>query len=171
MDKQAILNGATFTLDTESGDKFHLTFTRSWNNYGFYTIYDIWIKPKGSGLTYRLGWLHIMNLGQKTGETPVWIPTPPMTFISSVEVAENIFMMLSPNQRRQFESLFNVRYDCEIVKDELVFQKSVNRDKTLDDFKNRQTRIKEFVKSSINMRDIVERHKEQWGNFISDLPI
>jgi len=167
MDKQAILNGAYFHLGSNNEDRFRLTF-RNWNDYGFYTLYEMWITPKGIDHAYKIADLRIMNIGQKFGEKPGWIPCIPWVFISSTDSAENLFMMLTPEQRKDLEKTLVIRYDCEIVKNETVFNKSVNRDSTIDEFVTKQSRIKALIQSPINMRDMAEHHCEQWSKFIGE---
>lgn len=167
MDKQAILNGSCFSLDEKSGMKFRLVY-RNWNDYGFYTLYalELWIPDRD--IPYRIADIRVMNIGQKKGDKPSWIPTTPIVFISNIESAETLLLFLTPEQRSNLEKILLLRYDtCHIEQDE-VFQVSVLRDKNLIDFKNTQIRIKELVQSSLDVSSMIDNHKTQLLPFLED---
>ena len=83
MDKQAILNGSYFSLDEKSGMKFRLV-DRNWNDYGYYTLYALELRIPDVDIAYRIADIRVMNINQKKGDKPSWMPTTPVIFISNV---------------------------------------------------------------------------------------
>lgn len=168
MDKQAILNGSEFVLDEKGCERFRLKYL-NWNDNGYYTLYSLEMRLPESLLSYRVADIRVMNINQKKGEKPSWIPTTPMVFISDVDSAETLFLMLTTEQRQRLEELLIIRYDSRHVETEQVFCQSVLRGNSLPEFIIAQKRIKELMHSAINVRALIDKHKTQLGQFISDI--
>lgn len=168
MDKQAILNGSYFSLDEESGMKFRLVY-QNWNDYGYYTLYALELRMPDVDTLYRIADIRVMNIGQKKGDKPSWIPTTPIVFISNVDSAERLLLFLTPEQRGNLEKTLKVRYDTHHVEHEDVFQVSVLRDKTLTEFKKSMLQIKELVQSPIDVSAMIDKHKTQLACFLEEI--
>lgn len=167
MDKQAILNGSYFSLDEKSEMKFRLVY-RNWNDYGYYTLYVLELKIPEMDISYQIADIRVMNIGQKKGDKPSWIPTTPIVFISNVESAEKLLLFLTPKQRSNLEKILLIQYDTIHVNQEEVFQVSVLRDKTLTEFNKSLIRIKELVQSPIDVSSMIDNHKTQLTRFLED---
>lgn len=167
MDKQAILNGSCFSLDEKSGMRCRLVY-RNWNDYGYYTLYALELRIPDRDIPYRIADIRVMNIGQKKGDKPSWIPTTPIVFISNIESAETLLLFLTPEQRSNLEKILLLRYDTCHIEQEEAFQVSVLRDKNLIDFKNTQIRIKELVQSSFDVSSMIDNHKTQLLPFLED---
>ena len=167
MDKQAILNGSYFSLDEKSGMKFRLVY-RNWNDYGYYTLYVLELNIPEMDISYRIADIRVMNIGQKKGDKPSWIPTTPIVFISNVESAETLLLFLTQKQRSNLEKILLIQYDTIHVNQEEVFQVSVLRDKTLTEFNKSLIRIKELVQSPIDVSSMIDNHKTQLTRFLED---
>lgn len=168
MDKQAILNGSDFFLDDNGRERFRLKYL-NWNNYGYYTLYSLEMRLPDSSLSYKVADIRVMNINQKKGEKPSWIPMTPMVFIANEDSAETLFLMLTPEQRQRLEEIFIIRYDSRHVETEPVFCQSILRGSSLPEFIIAQKRIKELMHSAINIRALIDKHKTQLGQFISDI--
>lgn len=168
MDRQDILNGGSFSLDEKSGVKFRLKY-QNWNDNGYYTLYSLEMRLPDSLLSYKVADMRVMNINQKKGEKPSWIPTTPMVFIADVDSAETLFLMLTTEQRQRLEEIFIIRYDSRHVETEPVFCQSILRGSSLPEFIIAQKRIKELMHSAINIRALIDKHKTQLGQFISDI--
>lgn len=168
MDKQAILNGSYFSLDEKSGMKFRLV-DRNWNDYGYYTLYALELRIPDVDIAYRIADIRVMNINQKKGDKPSWIPTTPVIFISNVESAETLLLFLTPEQRSNLEKILLLKYDTLHVEHEDVFHTSILRDKTLGDFNKGLTRIKELMQSSVDVSSMINIHKTQLTRFLEDI--
>lgn len=168
MDRQAILNGSYFSLDEKSGMKFRL-IDRNWNDYGYYTLYALELRFPDSDSAYLIADIHVMNIGQRKGNKPTWIPTTPIVFISNIDSAETLLLYLTPEQRNNLEKLFLLRYDTIHVDREEVFLKSVLRHKTLVEFAKNQTHIKKLVQLPIDISSMIDHHKTQLGLLFKEI--
>lgn len=168
MDKQAILNGSYFSLDEKSGMKFRLVY-RNWNDYGYYTLYALELRIPDADTTYRIADIRVMNIGQKKGDKPSWIPTTPIVFISNVDSAETLLLFLTPKQRSNLEKTLMLRYDTLHVEHEEVFHVSVLRDRTLTEFNNTLVQVKELVQSPIDVSSMIHNHKTQLACFLEEI--
>lgn len=168
MDRQAILNGSYFSLDEKSGMKFRLVY-RNWNDYGYYTLYALELRIPDVATPYRIADIRVMNIGQKIGDKPSWIPTTPIVFISNVDSAERLLLFLTPAQRSNLEKKLMLRYDTLYVEHEEVFQVSVLRDKTLTEFNKTLVQVKELVKSPIDVSSMIHNHKTQLACFLGEI--
>ena len=168
MDKQAILNGSYFSLDEKSGMKFRLV-DRNWNDYGYYTLYALELRIPDVDIAYRIADIRVMNINQKKGDIPSWMPTTPVIFISNVESAETLLLFLTPEQRSNLEKILLLTYDTLHVEHEDVFNTSILRDKTLGDFNKGLTRIKELMQSSVDVSSMIYSHKTQLARFLEDI--
>lgn len=168
MDKQAILNGSSFSLDEKSGVKFWLKYL-NWNDYGYYTLYSLYMQLPDTSTSYMIADMQVMNIGQKTGKRPSWEPTPPTVFISDVDSAERMFLILTPEQRLKLEEILPIRYNSQHIEKEQVFIQSVMRGITMTEFLNRQNRIKELMHSTIDVSTLICRHKTQINLFLSGI--
>ena len=92
-----------------------------------------------------------------------------MVFIADVDSAETLFLMLTTEQRQRLEEIFIIRYDSRHVETEPVFCQSILRGSSLPEFIIAQKRIKELMHSAINIRALIDKHKTQLGQFISDI--
>lgn len=164
MDRQAILNGSYFSLDEKSGMKFRLVY-RDWNDYGYYTLYALELRIPDVDTSYRIADIRVMNIGQKKGDKPSWIPTTPIVFISNVDSAETLLLFLTPKQRSNLEKTLMLRYDTLHVEYEEVFHVSVLRDKTLTEFNKTLVQVKELVQSPIDVSSMIHNHKTQLACF------
>ncbi|MBD5415618.1 MAG: hypothetical protein HDR46_04930 [Bacteroides sp.] len=160
MDKQAILNGSYFSLDEKSGMKFRLV-DRNWNDYGYYTLYALEFRLPNSDIHYRIADIRIMNIGQPKGSKPTWIPTTPIAFISNIESAEKLLIFLTHEQRNYLEKALLISYDTKHIEKEPVFIYSVNRDKALHEFIERQESIKKIMQSQLEISSMIDNHKTQ----------
>lgn len=168
MDRQAILNGSYFSLDEKSGMKFRLVH-RNWNDYGYYTLYALELRISDVDTPYRIADIRVMNIGQKKGDKPSWIPTTPIIFISNVESAEILLLFLTPKQRSNLEKTLMFRYDTQHVEHEEVFHISVLRDKTLTEFNKTLVQVKELVQSPIDVSSMIHKHKTQLACFWEEI--
>ncbi len=170
MDKQAILNGSYFSLDEKSGMKFQLE-DRNFNDFGYYTLYSLkaWL-PKYDH-PFRIADIHIMNIGQRKGDKPSWTPTTPIVYISSLESAEMLLLYLTPEQRCNLEKLLQLQYNTIHVGQEDVFLRSVLRNKTLSGFIKSQERIKKLIQLPIDVRSMIDNHKDQLELFLENINI
>ena len=167
MDRQAILNGSYFSLDEKSGMKFRLVY-RNWNDYGYYTLYVLELRIPDVDTSYRIADIRVMNIGQKKGDKPSWIPTTPIVFISNVDSAETLLLFLTPKQRSNLEKTLMLRYDTLHVEYEEVFHVSVLRDKTLTEFNKTLVQVKELVQSPIDVSSMIHNHKTQLACFLEE---
>ena len=168
MDKQAILNGSYFFLDENGRERFRLKYL-NWNDNGYYTLYSLEMQQPDSLLSYRVADIQVMNINQKKGEKPSWIPTTPMVFIANEDSAETLFLMLTPEQRQRLEEILLIRYDSRHVETEPVFCESILRGCSLSDFNVVQKRIKELMHSSESVRGLIGKHKTQLSLFLSNI--
>lgn len=168
MDKQAILNGCYFSLDEESGVKFRLDY-RNWNDFGYHTLYSLEMSLPNTSYPYRIADIRVMNIGQKTGDKPLWAQTAPIVFIANLDSAERLFLLLTPNQRQRLEDILLLRYDGRHITNEHVFIQSVTRGYTISEFNDIQVKIKEFMHSTIDVRTILDHHKTQLYLFLSEI--
>lgn len=168
MDKQNLLNGSYFSLDSDSGIKFRLK-DRNWNDFGYYTLYSLEMKLPDSSVLYSISDIRIMNINQKIGEKPSWIPTTPAIFISNIESAERLFLFLSPFQRLQLQDILTIRYRINHIQSETVFIKSILRNKTLDEFISVQGKIRELMQSPLNVHSMLLKNKEQFCSLMENI--
>lgn len=168
MDGQTILNGSYFSLDEKSGMKFRLVY-RNWNDYGYYTLYALELRIPDADTPYRIADIRVMNIGQKKGDKPSWIPTTPIVFISNVDSAETLLLFLTPKQRSNLEKTLMLRYDTLHVEHEEVFHVSVLRDRTLTEFNKTLVQVKELVQSPIDVSSMIHNHKTQLACFLEEI--
>lgn len=168
MDRQAILNGSYFSLDEKSGMKFRLVY-RDWNDYGYYTLYALELRISDVDTPYRIADIRVMNIGQKKGDKPSWIPTTLIVFISNVDSAETLFLFLTPEQRSNLEKTLMLRYDTLHVEHEDVFHVSVLRDKTQTEFNKSLVKVKDLVQSPIDVSSMIHNHKVQLACFLDEI--
>lgn len=70
MDKQAVLNGASFKL-VEKSEKIFRLKQEKWNDYVYNTLFSLWMTPPGKP-SICISMLRIFNLGQKMLDKPGW---------------------------------------------------------------------------------------------------
>lgn len=160
MDKQAILNGSFFTLGDCNERKFQLKF-ENWNDFGYYTLYGLWMYISGNISPFRIADIRVMNCGQKKGDKPSGCMPTPITFISNIESAERLFLLLSPKERKNLETELLIHYDDRFVKDEPVFLESVLRGKTLEDFHSIQEQVHNLMSCDLDISTMIDKNKSQ----------
>ena len=168
MDKQNLLNGSYFSLDSESGIKFRLN-DRNWNDFGYYTLYSLEMKLPKSSVLYSISDIRIMNINQKPGEKPTWLSTTPAIFISNIDSAERLFLFLSPFQRLQLQDVLTIRYNINYIESEPVFIKSILRNKTLEEFISAQDKIRELMHSTLNVHSMLLKNKGQLCSLMENI--
>ena len=168
MDRQAILYGSYFSLDEKSGKLFRLV-NSNWNDFGYYTLYALEMKLPESAFGETIAYINIMNMCQRKGEKPTWIPSTPMVFISSIKSAEALLIFLSPEQRSNLEKILLLQYDTFFVSQQDVFNISVLRGTNRVEFDRSLTRIKELVRCPLDISSMIDNHKIQLAYFLKDI--
>lgn len=162
-----LLNGRLFSFDEDNNIKLQMEF-RNWNDWGFYTLYSLKMYLPCAKFPYYLAGVNVMYIGQCRGETTFRKDKEPLLFIPRIEDAERMFLMLTPSQRKNLESLLSIQYDCNMVYNEPVFIESVIRGMTIQEFIQNQKTIKYLIQSDIDAKTMLLTHRSQINSFLAD---
>lgn len=164
MNISAYTSGNEFILGESHTEKFQLEFNSFWNDWGYYTSFIIRMKI-GESNWKQIGGIRIMDRGQEWNKYPTGCDS--YSFICSPITAINLFLFLTPQQRRELEQKLNIVYNESYVRSEKVFIKSICRDQTIYQFQQEQTRIKSIMQSSTDGRNFIKEYKSILKNELS----
>lgn len=138
--------------------KYVLT-DRGWNDFGFYTLHELFlIKPVGQD-NIKLANIRLFNYNQHFNERLNLNIANYVGFISNLESAERLILFLSPEERKELCSMLHVNFTAGIYSRQSAFLKSVLRDINIQQFEERQRKIKSIVTIEENIASMIERNK------------
>lgn len=134
-----------------------------WNDYGYYTYFQLFLQLKeNKDANLKIADLNILNIGQKAGESPVISTEIPMiTFIRDIESAYMLLFLLTFKERKELITSLNIRFQCEAVRNEPAFQKSVLRGTTEMAFKLQQEEIRQIMTCPLDISTAFTNYKER----------
>lgn len=132
----------------------------NWNDYGFYTLHELFLIQPDKLYNIKLADLKVFNYDQKFGDHTNFQITNYTSYISNVESANRMLIFLTPDERKKIISELHIRFSVGINKEQPAFLKSVLRDITFEEFEQRQETIKQIVSSEINMAQIIRDNIE-----------
>ena len=138
--------------------KYVLT-DRGCNDFGFYTLHELFlITPQGQD-NIKLADIRIFNFDQHFNERLNLNITNYVGFISNIESAERLILFLSPNERKELCSELHLNFTAGMYSKQPAFLKSVLRDTTIQQFEEKQSKIKAIVTIKENIASMIERNK------------
>lgn len=137
---------------------------RNWNDYGFYTLHELFLIIPDKSYNIKLADIRVFNCNQNFGEHPsIYESSNHVSYISNIESANRLVLFLTPTERKELFSELHVIFTPSLYKEQKVFLKSIIRDTTLEEFECRQSVIKEIATTEINVAQMVSEHKDLIG--------
>lgn len=129
-----------------------LVSDRIWNDYGYSTLYNITYQLPNGVNNKLIGAIKIFNpnYGENYRATITNVHAPFVAFICNKISAMALFLVLTPEERKELIDTLHITFDCAKYKSLPVFTKSVLRDTTLEEFMKAQDEIKKLMTSDIN---------------------
>ena len=129
-----------------------LIFDRHWNDYGYYTLYNITYQQPNDFNNRLIGAVKIFNPnhGENYRASITNIHAPYVSFICNKTCAMALFLVLTPEERKELIETLHIKFDCTKYKSLRVFTESVLRGYTLESFIKEQDEIKKLMLSDIN---------------------
>ena len=129
-----------------------LIFDRHWNDNGYYTLYNITYQQPSDFDNIPIGAVKIFNPnhGENYRASITNIHAPYVSFICNKTCAMGLFLVLTPEERKELIETLHITFDCTKYKSLPVFTDSVLRGYTLDNFIKDQDEIKKLMLSDIN---------------------
>lgn len=152
-------NGRGYDKFIDSNYKYVL-IDRNWNDYGFYTLHELFLIMPDGKENVKLADVRLFNLNQHCGSRFNINNSDYIGFISNVESAERLLLFLSPKERKYLISALHIKFDCKLYSDQHALLKSVLRDITLVEFEERQSEIESIISIKENISSMIERNKE-----------
>ena len=125
---------------------------RNWNDYGYNTLYNITYQQPNNFCNRLVGSVKIFNpnYGENYRASITNIHAPYVAFICNKISAMTLFLVLTPEERKELIETLHITFDCTKYKSLSVFNKSVLRGYTLEEFIKEQKYIKSLMLSDIN---------------------
>lgn len=146
--------------DKFSGKYKYILTDRGWNDFGYYTIQELFLVTPDDNDNVKLADLHMFNYDQHSGEHLDTNITNYVGYISTVESAERILLLLSPDERNELISALHINFMAGIYANQHAFLKSVLRGLTLEEFEERQAKIKAIVSISEDITSMIENNRD-----------
>ena len=144
-----------------SGESYKYILTdRGWNDYGYYTLHELFLITPEDTDNIKLADIRLFNFDQKFNEHVNFNITNYVGFISNIESAERLFLFLSPSARKELFSVLHINFYAGMYSTQPAFIKSVKRDITMEQFQERQSRIKAIVSNQEDVSSMIIRNKE-----------
>lgn len=138
--------------------KYVLT-DRGWNDFGFYTLHELFLIRPVEQDNIKLADIRLFNYDSHLNDRLNLNITNYVGFISNIESAERLTLFLSPEERAELCSMLHINFTAGIYSRQPAFLKSVLRDITIQQFEERQRKIKSIVTIEENIASIIERNK------------
>lgn len=144
---------------------------RNWNDNGYYTLYSVVYQQPKDFLNRFVGEIKIFN-PNKGEDYRASITNSHdshdsyVTFICNKTCAMALFLVLTPEERKEMIESLHIKFDCSEYKLLEVFKKSVLRDTTLEKFVVDQREIEKLMLSDINPAHYISSTEE---NHIKDV--
>lgn len=151
-------NGRGYEKFSSAGYKYVLT-DRNWNDFGFYTLHELFLITPGGIDNIKLADIRLFNHQQNNGDHPNLCIPNFVGYITQIEWAERILLFLSPKDREELLSELHIKYSGKLYKDQQAFLKSVLRDITFEQFEERQAKIKSIVSIKEDIASMIEHNK------------
>ena len=136
----------------------------NWNDYGYYTRYDLYLVVPEDEYNHFLARLIIFGENDSGVKMLRKISPRTVTFIESIEDAYRIFLYLKPSERYELIDSLNIRFE---ISPEIQMLPEVSnsllRYKDVEIFINEQQHIKNIVTSELNPCQILN-HKVEINN-------
>ena len=139
--------------------KYVLT-DRGWNDYGFYTLHELFLITPTNKDNIKLADIRMFNFDQHFNDRLNLNVTNYVGFISNIESAERLLLFLSPEDRKELFSTLHIRYTAGMYSSQPAFLKSVLRDITIEQFEERQQKIKYIATIDENIASMIERNRD-----------
>ena len=169
-----ILKGNLFELAGAGSRKFKIT-KLNFNDFGFHTRYNLEEIIPEEPYPLRIASLRIANPNQEIGKLPTLGDCTPSVWIDDISSAEELLLILSPEARRNLQSLLDIKFDANRMEETPVFRVSVLRDRNINKFHEDQLRIKYLIQIQEDISSMILSHKTHlnWvlhGGMDSDKP-
>ncbi|MDE7420223.1 MAG: hypothetical protein K2N35_08440 [Muribaculaceae bacterium] len=138
--------------------KYVLT-DREWNDFGFYTLHELFLITPNDQDNIKLADIRLFNFEQHSNERLNLNTTNYVGFISNIESAEHLLLFLSPNERKELCSVLHINFTAGMFSKQPAFLKSVLRGITVQQFEEKQSKIKAIVTIEENIASMIERNK------------
>lgn len=139
--------------------KYVLT-DRGWNDYGYYTLHELFLLTPEDQDNIKLADVRLFNYNQHFNERLDLNNTNYAGFISNVGSAERMLLFLSPEERKELCAALHINFTAGMYASQPAFLKSVLRDTTLEQFEERQRKIKSIVTLQEDIASMISRNKE-----------
>lgn len=146
-----------YILSEESNLKCKIRYV-SWNNYGFWTLFDVFISK--TNVNTIKGWFHILKPFQEIGERQWKIINDPYSFTGDVDFAEKLFLLFTPEERKLIIKFLNLQVEESQIWNSKAFKESVLRDKSLESFKETQVEIRNLIFSPNNICRMIVKNQQ-----------
>lgn len=152
-------NGRGYEKFYGAGYKYVLA-DRNWNDFDHYTLHELFlIMPIGVD-NIKLADIKLFNQQQNTGSHLNFHIHDFVGFITQIEWAERILLLLSPKDREDLILELHIRFSGKLYRTQQAFLKSVLRDITFEQFEESQTKIKSIVLLKEDIASMIENNKE-----------
>lgn len=139
------------THDKFDGYKL-LISDRNWNDYGYNTLYNITYQQPNDFYNRLIGSVKIFNPnpGENYRASITNIHAPYVAFICNKISAMTLFLVLTPEERKELIDTLHITFDCTKYKSLPVFTNSIMRGYTVEEFIKEQNEIKKLMMSDLN---------------------
>ena len=146
-----------YILSEESNLKCKIRYV-SWNNYGFWTLFDVFISK--TNVNTIKGWFHILKPFQEIGERQWKKINDPYSFTGDIDFAEKLFLLFTPEERKLIIKFLNLQVEESQIWNSKAFKESVLRDKSLESFKETQVEIRNLIFSPNNICRMIVKNQQ-----------
>lgn len=169
MKREEILKGKHFKIKS-CLDLIFWIKNRNWNDFGYYTLYQLLFKFKDSNENYSLANLRIFNKNQsKKEEEFSYDDDKAIVMLNERSDGEQIFLYLTPQQRLELINILQLQFHYTPEPNEECFYKSVCRGcGTSERFEAAQKICKELVFNKLNVREMINQYPHKLQFFLKE---
>ena len=139
------------------GYKFTLV-NRDWNDFGYYTLHELFLILPDKPYNIKLADIRLFNQGQTKGAHANLDSNNFVGFISNIDSAEKMLLLLTPEERNELLSALHINFSGALYKCEQALLKSVLRGITFEDFEKLQVAIKRIVTSTLDVASMLQKN-------------
>ena len=135
---------------------------RNWNDFGYSTLYSVVYQQPKDFFNKLIAGVKIFNpnKGENYRASITNTHNPYVTFICNKTCAMALFLVLTPEERKEMIESLHIKFDCSEYKLLEVFKKSILRDITLEKFIADQKEIEKLMLSDINPAQYISSTEE-----------